>query len=282
MKHILIPTDFSNNAFKAFQYATQLFEKEACVFYVCHSFENQVSQLTSRVDIAKTESVVTVLYDETEAKCEEVIFKIKTENNTPNHSFKAIATSLSLFRAVNKLIKKEVIDFVVIGNKGSTNANDILMGSNALKMIEKVRGAALLVIPENSVFQPISNIAFATGFKRRVHEAELAPIITLAKAFNSSVRVLHMQQQEHLDVSQRLHYQVIIDLLKEVQPQANWLSTNEGIDKAISNYIDTASIGMLAMIYYKHNVFIQLFREATVKNLAKKSKIPFLIIPKHQ
>lgn len=279
MKHILVPTDFSDNAFSALTYATHLFEDEACTFFILNSFESQVSQLTSRVDIARTKGIVEELYNETDVKCEEVISKIKALHDNPKHTYRVISTSLSLFRAVNTLIEKEGVEFAVIGSKGKTAAEDILMGSNALKMIEKIKGAALLVIPENIEFTPINHIAFATGFKRNLHKNELDPLLSLAHTFNSSVSIVHMQQQDALDATQQLHQKNIIKLLKELNPQSNWLETKDGIDIAIANHIQRGSIDMLAMIFYKHNVFVKLFREATVKNLAKKSTIPFLILP---
>lgn len=38
MKRILLPTDFSDNAFNALSYAMQLFEKEKCEFTLLHTY----------------------------------------------------------------------------------------------------------------------------------------------------------------------------------------------------------------------------------------------------
>lgn len=38
MKRILLPTDFSNNAWNAISYAAQLFKNEACTFYLLHTY----------------------------------------------------------------------------------------------------------------------------------------------------------------------------------------------------------------------------------------------------
>ena len=37
-KHILIPTDYSKNAFNAIVYAFELFENEDCRFHIFHSY----------------------------------------------------------------------------------------------------------------------------------------------------------------------------------------------------------------------------------------------------
>jgi len=38
MKHILIPTDFSSNAWNAIQYALKLFKNEECTFYLLNTY----------------------------------------------------------------------------------------------------------------------------------------------------------------------------------------------------------------------------------------------------
>ena len=107
MKTILVPTDFSANAYAALQYAAQLYAETECTFIIVHSFENQVSHMTSRVDIAKTEAVVAEFYSTYEEQCDEVKHAIAKDVPNANHSYKTIATSLTLARAINKLIVKE-------------------------------------------------------------------------------------------------------------------------------------------------------------------------------
>ncbi|HSP84039.1 MAG TPA: universal stress protein, partial [Gillisia sp.] len=38
MKKILLPTDFSENAFNAIKYAVQLFKKEKCTFFLLNTY----------------------------------------------------------------------------------------------------------------------------------------------------------------------------------------------------------------------------------------------------
>ena len=38
MKHILLPTDFSDNSWNAITYAIQLFKDEACVFFILNTY----------------------------------------------------------------------------------------------------------------------------------------------------------------------------------------------------------------------------------------------------
>ena len=47
MKRIIIPTDFSENAFNAIAYALQLFAEESCTFYLVHTYTPITQYVTS-------------------------------------------------------------------------------------------------------------------------------------------------------------------------------------------------------------------------------------------
>ncbi|GER60051.1 universal stress protein [Patiriisocius marinus] len=280
MKTIIIPTDFSKNAYSAFFYATQLFAAEKCKFIIIHSFESQVTNLTSRIDIGKTEAIVTELYDTTETKCEEIKHKIILDCDNKNHSYDTIATSLTLSSAINKLIVKESGDYVVMGSKGSTAARDILMGSNTLSMIQKIKNAPLLIIPQELDFTPVKHIAFATGFKRAYSKKELQPLVAISSLNNADIKVVHVNERENMSEAQQTNFKQLFKLLKSEKPE-NTLLLDEGETfDAISYYLSTEDIDMVSMILYKHNAIVRLFREATIKNIARYAEIPFLILPK--
>ena len=280
MKTILVPTDFSKNAYCALHYATQLFAKEKCTFIIVHSFENQVTHLTSRIDIAKTEAVVAELYDTIEAKCEVVKNQIILDTENKNYTFNTIATSLSLRSAINKLIVKEAVDFVLMGNKGSTGASDVLVGSNTLAMIKKIKNAPLFLIPQEFDFKPIEKVAFATGFKRPYSKIEMQPLVYLAIQNNAKIKVIHVHKKEKMSDVQRANSHQLFEILKNGKPENNWLPGETDNYDAITSYLNKEQIDVLAMIHYKRNAIARLFREATVKDIAKYTLIPFLILPK--
>jgi nucleotide-binding universal stress UspA family protein len=280
MKTIIVPTDFSKNAYCALYYATQLFARDTCKFILINSFENQVTNLTSRIDIGKTEAVVDELYDTTEVRCEELKHKIIRDTNNNSHTYHTIATSLSLTRAINKLVVKEAADYVVMGGKGSTGAHNILMGSNTLLMIRKIKNASLLIIPYPINFKPIKKIAFATGFKRPYSKKELEPLVAISSLYNADIKIVHVNKKEKMSELQRANVHELFELLGSAHPENTWLYDNDNSYDAIGSYVQKEHIDILAMISYKHNAIVRLFREATLKKIVKHATIPFLILPK--
>ena len=281
MKTILVPTDFSKNAYCALYYATQLFANDQCKFIIAHSFESEVSNLTSRIDIGKTEALVDELYTSCEDKCNEVKHQIILDSNNTNHTYQIIATSLSLPRAINKLILKEQVNFVVMGSKGSAGISTVLMGSNTLAMIQKIKNAPLLVIPDQFDFKPINVIAFATGFKRAYGKNEVQPLVYISSLNKATIKLIHVHKELKMNEEQLANFHELFKLLKEGNPENNWLPGETDVYDAITSYVNKGQIDLLAMIYYKHNPIVRLFRDATVKDIAKYAFIPFLILPKH-
>mgnify|MGYP000303646047 CR=1 FL=1 len=53
MKKILLPTDFSENAQKAIDYALLLFKNEACTFYLLHAYHDAPSSSTTKKDMKR-------------------------------------------------------------------------------------------------------------------------------------------------------------------------------------------------------------------------------------
>jgi nucleotide-binding universal stress UspA family protein len=281
MKTILVPTDFSKNADCAVYYAAPVFAGDQCKFIIAHSFESEVSNLTSRIDIGKTEAVVDELYTSCELKCNAVKQQIIIDANNTNHTYQIIATSLSLPRAINKLILKEQVDFVIMGSKGSASVSSVLMGSNTLAMIQKIKNAPLLVIPDLFEFKPINVIAFATGFKRAYSENEVQPLVYISSLNKATIKLIHVHKKLKMTKEQLANFHELFELLREGNPENNWLPGETDVYDAITSYVNKEPIDLLAMIYYKHNPIARLFREATVKDIAKYAFIPFLILPTH-
>jgi nucleotide-binding universal stress UspA family protein len=147
-------------------------------------------------------------------------------------------------------------------------------------MIRKIQNAPLLVIPSPLNFKPIKKIAFATGFKRPYSKKELEPLVTISSLYNADIKIVHVNKKEKMSDIQRVNVHELFKLLGSAQPENTWLYDNVDIDEAISSFVQLEQIDILAMISYKHNAIVRLFREATLKNIAKHATIPLLIIPK--
>ncbi|HBY66512.1 MAG: hypothetical protein CMC07_10650 [Flavobacteriaceae bacterium] len=279
MKKILIPTDFSNNAYAALFYVVKLFSDEEVQFYLLHSFADSVSALTSRVDIGKSEKVLDNLYDNADEEGTKLIHRINLDSGNKSHSFEFISTSMSLVRATNKLIVKYGIDLVVMGTKGRTGAEDVLMGSNTIQVIKKIKNAPLLIVPHEIDFIIPSEIAFATDYKEAFPTAGIAPVLTLAKTYQSTVHLVHIGEKAEMKNEQEQHLKLIKKKLSDCKVKTHWIEKEESIANSIDSFVINEGIDLLVMVYHRYNAIARIFREAVVKKIGKTTSVPYIVIP---
>lgn len=278
MKKILVPADFSHNAYAALHYATQLFKEEKCQFYLLHSFEHQKSRLDGRITFEKKGSKFAKLYDESESKLKALVHRIHSDAPNDLHKFKPISSAHALTTEINKVIKQRVIDFVCIGSKGVTAAQNIFLGSNTLSIIKKISGAPLIIVPQQIEYEPVAKIAFTTGFKRDYQATEMEALQYISKLTSAPVHILHIRNEESMSDAQREHFHQLFHLLTDVHRESSSVS-DESVHKGIINFVEEEKVQLLALIYYKDNPILSIFREDVIKNIAKHITIPFLIIP---
>src|SRR5690554_6747442 len=113
MKKILVPTDFSNNAYAALIYATKLFRGDHVEITILHSFSDEINLLTGRVDGGRSEAIIERLKTQAEAEEAELLEDIVKVSSGLNHTYKVISTPDSLTKTVNKMVSEDGYSLVV-------------------------------------------------------------------------------------------------------------------------------------------------------------------------
>lgn len=279
MKNILVPTDFSKNAYSALHYATQLFKNENVTFYLVNSFEAEVIKQTNGILSSKNEEIIERLTSKSQDKCNQVKHKIVLDTGNKQHKFEIISTFLDLHKIINTLIKSKSIDYVVMGTKGITGAKDVLFGSNTVRVINKLKGAPLLMIPNEMEFVEINKIGFATDFTRKFTTKEIAPIIEFAKAHNAVLNILFLGKQEIITEIQRKNIHDLKDMLFEIDYKLFEEEILSNKTESLLQYVMYFDFNILAMVYYKHSLLENVLRESIIKNMGLYSNRPYLVIP---
>ncbi len=279
MKHILVPTDFSKNAYSALHYATQLFKNENTTFHLVNSCEADVIAQTKGILTSKKEEILERLTNESKDKCKKVKHKIILDTENKLHKFEIISTFLDLQKIINTLIKSKVIDYVVMGTKGVTGAKDVLFGSNAVRVINKLKGAPLLMIPGEMEYVEIKRIGFATNFTRKFKPKEIAPIIEFAKNYNAVLRMLFLGKQEVITETQRENVHELKEMLYEIDYKFFEEEILSNKTDSLLQYVMFYDFNILAMVHYKHSFLEDLLRESLIKKMGLYSNRPYLVIP---
>lgn len=274
---ILIPTDFSKNAWNALDYALNLFKEDKCTFYLLNAFQLYHFTADTLILPEPGEPEYEKAREESETGLEKLIDGIAMRSDNPKHRFEMISTYNPVLEAVKVAVNKKDISLIIMGTKGETNATKILFGSNAVDVMEKMQHCPVLVIPEEAIFmkETKKEIVFATDFKTNYNHKELVSLISIAKRIMAPVRILHILENGKLTHEQENNKEILREYLKDVVYTFHTL-TNIKVAAGVHSFIESRGSEMLALIHKKHNVLNSIFSKSLVEKLGYKPKVPVL------
>lgn len=272
--HILLPTDFSDNAWNAIVYALKLYVDEFCTFYFLHS--TYITNPVSRTYI--TSHYIDKLKEQALKELAELKAQTEIANANANHDFKTLLFEEELMDAVHEAVKQNAIDIVVMGTKGATGSIDYLFGSNTVKVVKKIKNCPILIVPDEHDFVAPKQIAFPTDYNRFYND-ELRPLKSMADLFNSKIRVVHINTEKELSDIQKYNMTMLENYLADYECSFHWLPDYTKKAEAITTFIEELNIEMLAMVKYRHSLLETIINEPVIKKLAFHPKVPVLVIP---
>jgi nucleotide-binding universal stress UspA family protein len=279
-KHILLPTDFSVNAKNAINYATHLFEKEECIFYVLNSFEVGASGLSSTMGKAKNTRLYRALKEESERNLNALLKELISKNKNRLHEFKGLCIGDSLLNALGKTFLDNNGNYIFMGTKGSSAVKEVFMGSNTVSVIKNLDFCPIVAVPENYHFEIPELLVFATNFEHAYAKAELNPLIGLAKLWDSEITVLHVDTGKKLSQQQETSKNLLIKRLEGIPYKFVEVKGESKISDAIKSYTaKNEKVHMIAMVNYWHSFFERLTRENVINRIAFSTEVPFLVLP---
>ncbi|MGK0329820.1 MAG: nucleotide-binding universal stress UspA family protein [Paraglaciecola sp.] len=277
MKRILLPTDFSENAYNAISYAVQLYKDIKCKFYILHTYTPVSISAGSMVDNYSSFDLQDITKETAERKVKEIEDGLKTEFNNANHTFITMVSFNTLTSEMVEVVKKKEINFVIMGTKGATGAKEIFIGSNTMQTIKNLK-CPVIAIPSGFKYEKPSEILFPTDYE--IHKANkyLSLIKELCKKNNSRLHVLNVSQDIPLKVKQEQTETFLDDFFKETAHLFH-NTENQDLVEAIVTFKKTHKINFLIMVHNEHNFFENLFFKPVVNQMVYHTNIPFLVIP---
>ena len=279
MKKILVPTDFSNNAYSALCYASKLYSGESLQITILHSFSDELDKLTSRVDIGRSEQMTNKLYKQSDDDGEQLLEKLKKDIPKQHHIFDVISTPAPLAKSINSLVATDGYELVVMGSKGRTGAEEVLMGSTTTRIVKTLEGCPLLIVPAKVEFSMPTDIAFASDYNEFYSLSKLKPITRLVRQYNSKLNIVNVGLETDLEEEQKQNLEKFKNDLTEYEAEFYFVPKEDNISKTLYDFMDEKSIDLFVLIYHKHNFIKQLFREPVVSRVGKHTFIPTLVIP---
>jgi nucleotide-binding universal stress UspA family protein len=269
MKKILVPTDFSFLANCSVNFATQLARLDPATIKLIHVIEPPLAKMNSTGEIMKdpmSDVYVLELVKKSERQLQEILERYADRNISMKYEIVIGNPALSILDEV----QADAIDLIIMGAKGSTWIDRLLIGSTTEKVvknatcpvitlkcnIEKIDKLGYLVYAFNpdddqrGVFEEINIFANTVG-------AHLYLLIVVTPSRFKSTHRIRQQMDEFVKIHKPLNYSTHI-----------YTDVNE--EEGIMHFAEEVNAGLIAIGINAHtNIFGLLttnFREDIVNH----------------
>ncbi|TYB79515.1 universal stress protein [Bizionia myxarmorum] len=277
MKNILLPTDFSENAWNAISYALQLFQNELCTFYVLNIYTPTIYNVEYILSNPVAYELMDIASKISTKGLDKITQRIEKEFKNPKHIISQISSFNTLVGEIEALHKGHVMDLIVMGTKGATGAKKVLFGSNTVHVLNGAN-YPVLAVPENFNFEKPHDVLFPSDYNITFRESKLKPILDIAKQHHSRVNILHVFYGEALTQKQERNRKKLETYFKDTAYIFHRVK-NKNIPEAISEFQFKTRVNLLVMINNKHSFFENLFFKNKINQIGFHLNIPILVIP---
>lgn len=274
MRRILIPTDFSENAINAINYAVQLFKYDHCEFYLMHAYQDDIYKKESSVTRENRNEITLKVADQANKHLESLLKKVKNSSPNPHHNYRSIAVNNILIDAADTLVDEKNIDLIIMGTRGNTNDRKITFGSQTMQVLKYVQ-CPVLAIPDKKTYEPPKQILFPTNYLIPFKPRELELLCDIMAPYQSVLEVVHISQSKNLSMRQEDNQLFMKEALCKNEIHLKTLNSKNMVE-AVHQYINDNPIDMLVMVNSRHSFLESILYPTQVDQLTLELNIPFL------
>lgn len=274
MKKILVPTDFSEKSEYAAKMAAKIAKKTDSVVYLLHLIElpTGIVDMSAGSKFSIPESMLYL------RKVKEQILKFKetffADTIEVHHSIRL----QSPFQGILKYADKIEADIIVMGSKGHSDFEEILIGSNTEKVVRRATIPVLVVKRDNTKFK-IKNLVFASSFKNENKKEVFRKFLDFANLFKSTVHLLKVNTPNKFESTHDATEKVKNFIAEFNLPKHSINIYNDtSIEKGILSFSRNIDADIIALSTSRRSGLSHLFSASVTKSLSKKALKPMLTI----
>ncbi len=276
MKYILVPTDFSDCASWASDFAVHLAEKTSngVLFFTrlfIHPLWHELSE-SARKDYPESKNKI--------LKAESKFNELKEKYRLSNVPIRTSFHSGDLVDNVLRIIDEYHIEFVVMGSTGADGLKEILFGSNAQKLVKHTpRPIFVIKHPVDGKQLELKNIVFASDFQAPAKKP-FEELVEFATAFGSHIHLLHVD----MTAPDQAKNDAYMNKMQEFEKLCWKLPTtihemgDLGLEKGITHFAHDTHADMVAVAKFKKTPIQRLIHGSITEDLVNHLEIPVLVI----
>ena len=267
MNKILVPTDFSACANKAFQVAKWLAQKSPNEIHLLHieSTPQDWAQLDRYPEVSKRVAAANRNLDQwvDEVSSKDVAGKKFLVYNKNYH-------------AIIEHVKEHDIDIVVMGSRGSSGLKEFVVGSNTQKVVRLSPVPVLVVKEDLPEDYSIQNIAFVSDFHEEVMD-QFKKFVDLAHSWQAQLFLLFVNTPTNF--TDTLTTKIKMGNYAMHAPgmvENTYVFNDHSFERGLKNFCEEHEIDLVGMITHGGHSPWQLFNNSLTESMVNHLEIPLL------
>jgi nucleotide-binding universal stress UspA family protein len=273
MKKILVPIDFSKPSKYAAKIAAKIAKKTNATIYLIHLIElpSGIIDIASSSSFSIPESMLYL------RKTKEKVLDFKKRNFPEDTTVEYFIKLNAPFEGIKKYAAKIDADLIIMGSKGHSEFEEIMIGSNTEKIVRSSKTPVIVIKRDIKNFK-LKNLVFASNFKKENKEV-FRKFLDFANAFDSKVHLLKINTPSHFESTQNAT-QKVKDFIKDFHLPKHSINiyNDTSVEEGIINFSREKKADLIALSTHGRSGISHLFTASVTKNLSKKALKPMFTV----
>lgn len=273
MKKILVPIDFSEHSEYALETAAAIAKKQGSELFVLHMLELSNAIYTASSSTLSEEAVFYLKL--AEKKMETFLDRrfLDGVDVTP------VVKHFKVFKEINELIDEHDINLVVMGSHGSSGVKEVIVGSNAEKVV-RYSEVPVLIVKHNPILVEFDTTIFASDFSEQAIESYLIAKNTFEK-LDSNMHLLYVNTPDNGFKSSTEIDRLIAKFLKQAEGDLESYSkvhvvADYSVEKGILNFANNIGADLVAVATHGRRGLAHFFEGSISEDIANHSTLPVM------
>ena len=273
MKKILVPIDFSKPSEYASKMAARIAKKTDATVYLIHLIElpKGVIDMGAGSKFSIPESMLYL------RKVREKVLQFKEEIFNDDIHVEYFIKLNNPFEGIQKYAEKIDADLIIMGSKGHSEFEEMIIGSNTEKVVRSSKRPVIVVKKDSKKFK-LNNLVFASNFKEENKEV-FGKFVDFANTFGSKIHLLKVNTPSNFQGTSDAK-QKVKDFIADFNLPKHKVNvySDVSVEKGILNFSKDINADLIALSTHGRSGLAHLFTGSVTKNLSKNALKPMLTI----
>ena len=273
MKNILVPTDFSDCAGYALEFAyaiADIYDSNIIVFNNIQSDTFWPTFGSDNQDFKAKQLQKKSIED----SLHNLISKAPIDENR----IKSLHMEGDFIQNINNIVEKNKIDFIVMGSHGASGKKEIFLGSNTQKVVRSV-DCSIFVVKNSVANYKIDKVVFASNF----HLTDIEPLeymLDFIRPYLPEIHLVEINTPSIFNVPNYIEKQVMNDFKKLCEGFVchTHLVKDISVDSGVRRITKEIGADLIVVSNNQNKPIKHFLRGSNVEFLVNHSEVPVLSI----